>query len=778
MPKNLASLLPDLEQRLAAIPASPQLRFLPIRHHSPAVSQHLKRLFKQDQPQEVLIEAPENLQPVIPYLADRETRPPVALYCYHQQSGNNGFRARAYFPLARFSPEWVVLKLAVAAGASVRFIDAPYTERSVYRPDDSSAEDGTLQDEHDWHGQQFTARILQATGCRDIDELWDRWFESRADDPDGEGFFRDLTTWCLVLRNNPRQGDDETAARERCMASHIRDAVDSGRRLWVVTGGYHSEALALNYLTAQPRQASTAQVMTPNAKHGVALIPYSLQRLDRANHYGAGLPDCGYYNALWNRKADDTERITTDLTLQVADTLRAAGEQVSLSDCIEATAHRQRLASLRGVRPGRMEWRDSLQSCLNQVRISDDDLLEQAVTETLQQEHTGKVCSAWPSLPMVEDFRQACRQWGLPLSATAPLERQLDIYRSQRHRDISAWLHQLAFLGGNYGTRVAGPDFVRGKDLQRVREIWSLQWQPEVEAHLTEQQHFGTSIAEAAANRLLAQLNDPSLTDSIAGLLPQALQMGLRELITPCLKSLDRWLNRTTHFESLVRALERLVYTDELRRALLVDDFPSLQPPQSQAYRGACTALSWIDDVDPARIEDLADAIRQLGALTQMKRAQLDDTLLLDELSHLLDNAAPRLAGLACGLLYQHGRLDTDAARRELFNACRQAWLAPNYIGEYLTGLLSINRTLLTEASDLLHELSTLIASWDENTFLKCLPGMRLAFTALKPRELNLLGERLEALFHGTLIDDDTPFHELKPELVKQAESLLTDWGW
>lgn len=778
MLSGVAHFLPDLEQRLAAVPASSQLRFLPIRHHSPAVSQHLKRLFARDKPQQVLIEVPENLQSVLPYLIDRETRPPVALYCYRQETKSGAFGSRAYFPLARFSPEWVVLKLAASAGIPVRFIDAPYAQRSAFRPEDSKAEDRTLQNEHDWHNQHLVPRVLSVTGCRDIDELWDRWFESRAGDKDAEGFFRDLLAWCLLLRPDPAKADAETLLRERCMAGHIRDAIDSGLRTWVVTGGYHSEALALGYLGAASRQECILPTETVDKLQGVALIPYTLQRLDRANHYGAGLPDCGYYNALWNRSEVEAERVIADLTLQVADKLRSGGELASIPDCIDVLAQQHRLAALRGIRPGRMEWRDALGSCLGFPLVEKDNLLEQAITQTLLQERTGRISSAWPSLPIVDDFRGSARQFGLPLSAAAPLSRPLDIYRSQRHRDISAWLHRLDFLGASYAARQAGPDFAQGRDLQRVREIWMVQWQPAVEAKLTEQQYLGASILEAAANHFSRQLVDPSFARSIPALLPKALQMRLHELVDPCLAALDGWIRRTTRFEALVRALERMVYTDEVRRTLRVDSFPGLAPLQDLAYRAACRALAWIDDVDPGRLDDLLAAIRQLGGLAQMQSAELDADIFLDALFHLIHSSSPRLAGLACGLLQHHGRLHPDAARKELRRACRQAQLEPNYIGEYLAGLLSISRSLLFNTSEFLHDLNGLISRWDEDTFLQCLPSLRLAFTALKPRELNMLGERLEVFLSGEFRDGAPTLDELAPDAVQQAETLLSRWGW
>jgi hypothetical protein len=770
--------IPDLSARLAAIPDTPTLRFIPIRHHSPAVAQHIKRLFTADQPELVLIEAPENLQAVLPYLADAETRPPVAVYCYHQHPDDPSARARAYYPMARFSPEWVALKLACDAGAQVRFIDAPYLQRSSFRSDDSGAEDRSLLDENDWRDHHLLPQLLQTTACRDIDELWDRWFESRAHHTDSHSFFQDLKAWCLLLRPDPAQADAETALREQCMAAHIRDAVDSGKRVWVVTGGYHTEALAQSYAQAAPRAIHSSELSKPDAQHGVALIPYSLQRLDKANQYAAGLPDCGYYHALWNKQGESAEKTNTELTLKVAQYLREAGELISLPDCIEAMAQRQRLAALRGVQAGRMEWRDGLHSCFQAIHGDHEQLLDQAIQATLQEERTGRVCRAWPLLPMVDDFRRSARQWRLPLSAATPAEKSLDIYRSQRHRDISAWLHRLRFLGSTYGDYTAGPNFAEQKDLNRVREIWTVQWQPDVEAHLTEQQHLGTHIAEAAANRLLAQLSDPEFQGTIASLLPQALRMGLNELISPCLAALETWLGGNHLFESLVEALAQLLYCQQLQKVLRLTHFPSLQSQQQLAYRNACSALGWIQQVDTQRSAAIQSAIRQLSAFIQQDQIALEADLFLDQLHALLQQNDGTLAGLACGVLYHHGALSDEAVDTELNNACRQAWIEPNYIGDYLTGLMQSSRAIVLNHPKLLSAISQLIEHWDESTFLQCLPGLRLAFTQLKPRESQRLGQQIQALLNGEPDQTPTQLAPLKRDELRQAHALLKQWGW
>jgi hypothetical protein len=333
-------------------------------------------------------------------------------------------------------------------------------------------------------------------------------------------------------------------------------------------------------------------------------------------------------------------------------------------------------------------------------------------------------------------------------------------------------------LGSTYGDYTAGPNFAEQKNLNRVREIWTVQWQPDVEAHLTEQQHLGTHIAEAAANRLLAQLSDPEFQGTIASLLPQALRMGLNELISPCLAALETWLGGNHLFESLVAALAQLLYCQQLQKVLRLTHFPSLQSQQQLAYRNACSALGWIQQVDTQRSAAIQSAIRQLSAIIQQDQIALEADLFLDQLRALLQQNDGTLAGLACGVLYHHGALSDEAVEAELNNACRQAWIEPSYIGDYLTGLMQSSRAIVLNHPKLLSAISQLIEHWDESTFLQCLPGLRLAFTQLKPRESQRLGQQIQALLNGEPDQTPTQLASLNRDELHQAHALLKQWGW
>ena len=55
----------------------------PVRHHSPACSWHLNKVFESYKPDAVLIEGPLNTNHMIPYIVDEKTVPPISIYYVH-----------------------------------------------------------------------------------------------------------------------------------------------------------------------------------------------------------------------------------------------------------------------------------------------------------------------------------------------------------------------------------------------------------------------------------------------------------------------------------------------------------------------------------------------------------------------------------------------------------------------------------------------------------------------------------------------------------------------
>src|SRR3954466_8779102 len=103
-----------------------------IRHHGPGSARSLERALDALQPDTVLIEGPPEAERLVELAAREEMAPPVALLTYvpHEPA-----RA-AFYPFARFSPEWRARRHSLANGVPVRFMDLPAANKMAAHDDD------------------------------------------------------------------------------------------------------------------------------------------------------------------------------------------------------------------------------------------------------------------------------------------------------------------------------------------------------------------------------------------------------------------------------------------------------------------------------------------------------------------------------------------------------------------------------------------------------------------------------------------------------------------
>nr|WP_242482194.1 DUF5682 family protein [Thiocystis violacea] len=778
--------------RLARIPFGPELWLIPIRHHSPACALHLRTLIRRVRPRRILIEGPADATALIPHLAAKDARPPLAVYCFHTPRGHPAsgepVRHRSFFPLAAFSPEWIAIREGRRLGLELRFIDLPYAARSALDADPEAQPEAqpegvepTLAEDRRLQQSWATGQLLERTGCRDFNEWWDRHFESRllADDP--AAFFQDLQLWCLLLRAPDDRGDAQTAARERAMAAAVRGARAEEGATLVVTGGYHCEAIAGLIEDADAGAVERVPEAPNGGEQGSYLIPYSLSRLDAANGYAAGIADSAYYQELWRQRRQPAPHAETIrlAAARVGRRLRARGEPVTLPDALEATLVAHRLAALRGCPPGRPELLDAMETAFAKGLQTDPTAWRRLLRELTTDEHLGRVPEGYPVAPLVEDFRARCRHFRLAHGAAAERTRALDLYRSARHRAVSRFLHQLCFLAVPYAAREAGPDFVGGTGLDRVREEWRLGWRPETEAVLTERSLYGARVSEAAAARLAERL---AAGDDAAALLIAALQMGLRDLIGRLLERLSAWLGQEGDLVGLVAGLARIELARGARHLLEAQDAPALDALLGSGFRYACRRLSWLGELEPERDAGCAESLGLLNGLARADAPWCDLDLYRETLIGVAERApAPILAGRAAGILSARGLWPLARGRAALERALRQGELTPVRLGGFLRGFLPAARALLLQEPELAASMSRVLLRWDEAQLLQVLPHLRLAFTALTPREASTLGALIARLLAPARAAPPAEWGEAERaearRLYERACESLQSWG-
>ncbi|WP_443192085.1 DUF5682 family protein [Pseudomonas indica] len=749
----------------AAYAAHPGLTWAPIRHHSPHCAWQLRRLMEQIRPDVVLVEGPSEANALLPYLLDARTRPPVAFFIHMQPEQKCGVEesraalARCFVPLAAMSPEWVALREAQRLDIPARFIDLPYLERPSAQRSDDEAEhvlEPPLSDDRLLARADAMATLLAVSGCEDFETWWERHFESGTVYDDPAPFFTRLLHLGQYLREDAYI-DEVTRARETHMAAAIAEAQVTGTRCLVVCGAFHCTGILEHLSTLHGVPTSTPDATPAGAAAGVHLVPYSLARLNATRDSAAGIPDCGYQARIWSllsrRRAEAGAvhgEVHAALAPELVNHLRERGHAATLPDAIEAVALARRLAALRGHGVGRRELRETLISCVvKETRDGGEQRFVADLDRFLAGEETGRVPPGLPLAPLVADFREHCRRMRLPRAASEPLERALDLYRSPAHREQSRFLHRLASLDVPYATRLAGPDFSTGEDLQRVREVWSIRWVPETEACLTERSHYGARLLDAAVARCLEHLDTPRRPGAeCVSLLIDALAMGLHELLGAIQARVRHWVAAETEVPALCRGLLRLDAARHARTALGTDGggdgLQELDALLAACFQRICLRLPWLGFVADENETEIADALGDMLNLVTLETPGCEPEVFFDALQLLLATAPPPvLAGLVHGALLEGGHLEVAAVAGALGEACGLGSLDPEAPGRFLAGFLRAARHRLLQEPVLQQRLGEALQAWDEDDFLAVLPGLRLAFTRLSPRQLGELAARV-----------------------------------
>ena len=94
-----------------------------IRHHGPGSARALARALEAQPPDALAIELPADLQAGLSLVGAPGLVPPVALVAFEPQHVERAL----YYPLARFSPEWIALTFCAARGIPVFAMDLPAT---------------------------------------------------------------------------------------------------------------------------------------------------------------------------------------------------------------------------------------------------------------------------------------------------------------------------------------------------------------------------------------------------------------------------------------------------------------------------------------------------------------------------------------------------------------------------------------------------------------------------------------------------------------------------
>ena len=753
---------------------APPVRVLGVRHHGPGSARALASALEAYRPDCVLVEGPADADDLLAWVGAREAdpadagnprkagpadagspreaegptgpgamEPPVALLAWKVDEPSTA----SFWPLAVFSPEWQALCWAADNDVEAHFMDLPARHvlareaegRGVGGPGASAGpdegepapENGAGPDEGEpAPAPENTApgkppppagaldeapaapprvdpiaELARLAGYEDPEAWWEDAVELRMDaDP-----FDPLADAIGMLREAAPETDPWTLRREAHMRRVLRAARRRGHeRVAVVCGAWHAPALRGRPPTVKSDNALLSGL--PKVKARLTWVPWTHERLAAATGYRAGVDSPGWYHHLFT--APD-EPIVRWLTL-VARSLREHDLPASSAHVIEAARLAEALAALRG-RP--MPGLDEVGEATWSVLCEGSGLRAELVTrEVVVGQALGRVPDGVPMVPLDADMRATARRLRLAFSASArslvlDLRKPNDLARSHL-------LRRLTVLGIGWGSpqRVAGTG--------TFKEAWDLQWRPELAVDVIEAAAWGTTVASAAGNALLARTATlPEVTDAVE----EALAADLGEVLPELLRALDERAAGdpdVVHLLASIPSLARVQRYGDVRAT----DTRSLAQVTRAVLARACAGLpaaaSGAGPEPAASLRTAVDGVQDVVALLGEEEARRWRECLL---ATLRAGAVPGLlAGRIVRLLLDSAGLTAAEAAERMSRALSRG-ADPEEQAAWIEGFLSGSALLVVEDRRILGLLNEWVSGIDDQAFIDVLPALRRA---------------------------------------------------
>jgi hypothetical protein len=797
-----------------------------VRHHSPAGARLLRRLARALRPAAVLIEGPSDFNSRLDELA-LPHRLPIAIYSYLRLP--DGTARGAFYPFCVYSPEWQALQVARELGCPAEFIDLPWAALARDQQGSHRYADGELR------RSRYIPQLCRNLGVEDFDALWDRLFEV---DPrlSVEDYLKRAHQLCYYARTLDRAVPAVDVRREAFMAGRVRAALGrlgpEGGPLLVVTGGFHAYALYARLRglpfergagDAEGAQGAEGAEGDGAREHeqgqgGIALTPFTYERLDGLSGYDAGMPSPGFYHAVWESRAGEGGEVSgggegpdrlayRGLLERAVGEVRARGQPVSTADLIAVQALATGLAALRGHEE---VWRRDVVDGISGALIKDEVVgglvhpLLEAVYESFRGRERGALASGTALPPLVLDIRR--RLEALQLQAR-PQERTLDLdLASPAGLERSRVLHQLRVLAIPGFERLEGTDFALRDDLSRAWERWRWRWSPSFEAGCIEAAPYGATLPEASEavlrERALAmQRSAPAaalllLDAALMGLMGELELAGrgggsgeaadrragrgggngeassrLAGQLAGVRDRLASLIRAEPDFGALTRALGHLLYLFRYDHFLGAAGAPAAGALLAEAFQRGLWLMQQLGpgtpDVDVLQgVRSILDAYLACAgppATPGFARETVVETLqrvAADALS------APALRGACAGALWTLGEQDSAGLIAGLRASAGPA--RPEGMGDYLTGLFTLAREAVQRDPALLAGVDGILLGYDDDAFLEALPALRLAFSFFTPREKHYLAQTLVEAGGG----EATPLPDLEVPVEVAARAM------
>ena len=686
------------------------LHLLGIRHHGPGSARSVVSALELLQPSIVLVESPAETTAAFGWIGELGLDPPVALLGHVVDDP----RRAVFAPLASFSPEWQAVRWANEHDVAVEAIDLPLANTLAAGRDDDTLIEGDAPIDP-------LGALAAAAGEPDAERWWDDVIEHRGD---GLSAFQAVGEAMGAVRSGtvPSAGEER---REAHMRKRIRAAVKGGHdRIAVVCGAWHVPALDVTAAGVTTATADNATLRgLPKVKVAVSWVPWTHERLATASGYGAGVRSPGWYDHVFRHPgADGVARFFVD----AARVLRRADMSASPDHLIAATRMADTLATMRGrPRPGLDEVLDAADTVMGGLPLVRRQLVIGSAI--------GSVPDGAPQVPLARDLAKRQRSARLAPDADERIV-ELDL-RTPNGLRRSHLLHQLTAIGVPWGSLEEG----RGSS-GTFRETWNLAWQPEWSIRVIEFAGYGTTVEQAATNRLVDRAHTATTLVEIAGALDLALLAVLPDAVDPIVHQLATRAASDPDVGQLMAALGPLAQAQRYGDVRSTDAaavgsvFDGLVVRVLAGVVPACASLD--DDAASVMVERLSGVQHALALIDHRART----TAFPEVLEQLSDGAGHgQVHGRATRILHDSGHWSGGQVERRLGRALSPG--TPPAVGAaFVEGFLAGSGTVLMHDADLRAVVDRWLSSLTPQAFHETVPLLRRTFGSFESAERRQLG--------------------------------------
>ncbi len=710
------------------------IHILGVRHHGPGSAKNVKQKLEMLRPDCILVEGPPDANELVQWVGNKELKPPVALLVYNPDSPQQA----AFYPFAKFSPEWQAMTYGVANQVPVRFMDLPFAHKtfSFNENDVESADNETIIEEKKYNEERWSwDNLAEAAGFADGEAWWEQNFEYRQNNTD---VFEAVTEAFTALRTpfltEVEKGKEhlatvsthEEALREAYMRRIIRQAEKEGfENIAIICGAWHAPALL-----TMPSQKDDDELLKklPKIKTAATWIPWTYSRLSFESGYGAGVGSPGWYEHIWNYPKDNGARWLS----RVAQTLRKDKMDVSVAHIIETQRLAECLSAMRAVpRIGLSELNEAIVSVIG---MGDDMILKLVREKLIVGKAMGNVPEGAPKIPLQMDVEQ--QQKRLRMLPTATREELVLDLRKPLDLERSVFLHRLQIIGIDWGRKT------HSRTKGTFKESWVLEWTPDMMIKVIEKGIWGNTLSLAATNFSAAATEESDLA-TLTALLEKIIPAQLPNLLERLMLQVENLSATTSDVLTLMKALPPLANISRYGDVRKTDTELIQQVVDTLAVRiciglpSVCFSLS--EDAAESVAESTITVHQAIILLQQKEQTELWQ----NTLRKIMDapNTNPLLAGTNCRLLLDSKVLSEEESN-QYFSIALSVGNEATDTAQWLEGFLKGSGTILLLDDRLWGLVNNWVDSLTAEFFIPVLPLLRRTFSTFSSPERQKIGAR------------------------------------